>query len=114
MLAVSQWYACVQQGPFTLSSAAPLAAVLPCSLWTTMCLVYAPEKIAATCLFLAHEIHGLPLPGVDPAAPPTPRAEEQPDPNSDRRFFCQTFNIMDQELEGEWRCSTERVGWLRG
>lgn len=56
------------------------------SLQTTLSLVYPPEKIAATAFFLAHEIHGLPL------------------PNRDGRGFCELVNITTDELRGESPC----------
>jgi hypothetical protein len=51
--------------------------------------VWPPEKIAATAVFLAHEMHGLPL------------------PSKDGKGFCQLANITDEELQGEaaWDCS---------
>eukprot|EP00879_Flechtneria_rotunda_P017709 GHRR01018563.1.p1 GENE.GHRR01018563.1~~GHRR01018563.1.p1 ORF type:complete len:251 (+),score=98.07 GHRR01018563.1:298-1050(+) len=51
------------------------------SLQTTLSLRYPPEKLAATCLFLAHEIHGVPL------------------PSSDGKGFCELANILDEELQ---------------
>jgi cyclin T len=56
------------------------------SLQTTLSLTYPPEKIAATAFFLAHEIHGLPL------------------PQRDGRQFCELVNITTQELHGEPPC----------
>eukprot|EP00775_Hariotina_reticulata_P004713 gene4713-4963_t len=50
------------------------------SLQTTLSLVFPPEKIAATAFFLAHEIHGLPL------------------PYRDGRGFCELVNITTDEL----------------
>jgi hypothetical protein len=47
--------------------------------------MWPPEKIAATAVFLAHEMHGLAL------------------PSQDGKGFCQLANITDEELRGEWR-----------
>jgi hypothetical protein len=55
------------------------------SLQTTLSLMWPPEKIAATAVFLAHEMHGLAL------------------PSQDGKGFCQLANITDEELRGEWR-----------
>jgi hypothetical protein len=54
-------------------------------LQTTLSLMWPPEKIAATAVFLAHEMHGLAL------------------PSQDGKGFCQLANITDEELRGEGR-----------
>ncbi len=56
------------------------------SLHTTLSLQYPPESIAATALFLAHEVHGMPL------------------PSRDGRSFCELLNISPEELQGAHTC----------